>query len=216
MLQRFKRKDRFLFKEYTEGKIRYDITSQNDTKLLGSVFGSVILSNFKHDNKIQGIYTFGRIGMGKTVFSTAIIKSFENTEDLLIDVKHGVRYRFYDTFPKCHHIDYYDVRCPDFEYKDKIELKENELIIAEWSERIQRNPIDFLEEDRIEVELYHCFDKKSICNEHFTDYLNFSTITSEGSMRFASFIGYGKGIAVVEELKAKEEVKHLIVDQNEL
>ena len=35
-------------------------------------------------------------------------------------------------------------------------------------------------------------------------------------MRFASFIGYGKGIAVVEELKAKEEVKHLIVDQNEL
>ena len=210
------RKQRFMFKEYSENTIRFDITNQSDTKLLGTEFGKLILQSFIDECPVKGVYTFGRIGMGKTVFSTAIINSFNNIEDLLIDVKHKVRYRFYDTYPKCHHLDYYDFLRPDFEYKNKIDLKPDEIIIAEWSEYIPKRPIDWFEPDKIEIELYHCFDKKSICTERKSDILNFNTITSEGSMRFASMIGYGNGIKIIQKLKEINSIQHLIVNPSEL
>lgn len=209
------RKPRFLFKEYSEGTIRYDITNQTDTKLLGKKIGSLVLQSFKSNLPVKGIYTFGRIGMGKTVLSTEIIKRFENTEDLLIDVKHGVKYRHYDTYPQCWHIDYFDYFY-DSRLKTKFDLKEDEMIIAEWSDYIPKRPVNFFENDKIEIELYHCFDKKDIVTKTRTKVLNFDTITSEGSMRFASMIGYGNGIAVIEALKKDKELSKIVVDPSEL
>lgn len=209
------RKSRFLFKNYSKDTIRFDITKQIDTKLLGEKIGCLILQSFKNNFPVKGIYTFGRIGMGKTVLSTTIIKNFENTEDLLIDVKHGVKYRHYDTYPQCWHIDYFDYFI-DNKLRIKTDLKEDELIIAEWSDYLSKRPVNFFEENRIEIELYHCFDKKDITTKTKTKVLNFDTITSEGSMRFASMIGYGNGIAVIEALKQDQELSKIVVDPSEL
>lgn len=214
-----KRKDRFLFSSYSTGTIRYDITKLSDTKLLGKKLGIEFLNSFKNNIPVKGMYVFGRIGMGKTVLATELIRNFENTDDLLIDVKHKVQYRYYDTYPKCYHLDYFYFLQDDFQWKNKIELKDDEMIIAEWSDYLPRSPkdpIDYFEEDRIEVELYYCFDKKNICKEHWTNALNFTTITNDDSMRFASFIGYGKGINFIESLKQDQELNSLIVDPKDL
>lgn len=209
------RKKRFLFKEYTDGTIRYDITDQNNTKILGKIVGQQILDSFKNNIPIKGLYVFGRIGMGKTVFSTEVIKNFESTEDLLIDVKHKIQYRYYDTYPKCYHIDYYDF-LHDFKWKEKIELKTDEMIIAEWSDFLPKRPINYFENDRIEIELYHCFNKKDICTQTKTKVLDFNEITKEGSMRFGTIIGYGNGIQIVENIKQNIDVKQFEVDPKEL
>lgn len=210
------RKERFLFKEYSDETVRFDITDMNNTKLLGNVLGTAILKSFKDNIPVKGMYTFGRIGMGKTVLSTETIKSFENTEDLLIDIKHRVIYRYYDTYPKCYHLDYYNYLRLDFPYKDRIILDSDSMIIAEWSEYVPKYPINYFEDNRIEIELFHCKDKKDIVTQRKTDILNFSTITEEGTMRFASCIGYGNGIDLIKKLKMEQSIQALIVDPNEL
>ena len=209
------RQIQFLFEIYSEDTIRYDITEQSDTKLLGESLGKFFLESFKTGTPVKGMYVFGRIGMGKTVLSTAIINSFENTKDLLIDVKHRVDYRYYDTYPACHHVDYYRFGRTNFPCNEQIQLKENEMIIAEWADNlIKRNKLYF-EEDRIDIELYHCFDKKNICKELSTPVFN-KNITAEGSMRFASLVGYGNGIQVIKKLKKDKNLQHMIVDSSEL
>ena len=212
----FPRRKRFLFKEYSVGLCRFNITQQDDTKILGSKIGLQVLSVFHNNIPIKGIYVFGRIGMGKTVLSTSIIKSFENTEDLLIDIKHKVIYRYYDTYPKCYHLDYYSFLRKDFPWKEKIELKSDELIIAEWSDYLPKQPVNYFENDRIEIELFYCFDKKDIITQTKVDAINFNEITADNSMRFASLIGYGAGIQLIENLKNDSELKQLIVDPTEL
>lgn len=212
----FPRKPRFMFKEYTDETIRFDITKQNDTKILGTKIGKHILNSFKNNHPIKGVYIFGRIGMGKTVLSTAIINSFENTDDLLIDVKHKIQYRYYDTYPGCYHLDYYSFLRSDFQWKEKIQLNDNEMIIAEWSDYLPKRPISYFEDDKIEIELYPCFDKKTICTQRGVEKLNFTTITADGSMRFATFIGYGNGIDLIKKLKIDKDLEPIIVDPNEL
>lgn len=209
------RQSKFLFQTYFKNSIRYDITEQSDTKLLGQYLGKLFLESFKNNIPVKGMYVFGRIGMGKTVLSTAIINSFENTENLLIDVKHRIDYRYYDTYPACHHIDYYRLGRNAFPYNERIQLKDNEMIIAEWSDNlIKRNKLYF-EKDRIDIELYHCFDKKNICRELSTPVFS-KNITTEGSMRFASLIGYGNGVSIIKSLKQIDELSRLIVNPDEL
>ena len=204
-----KRKQKFLFKENGIDTVRYDITKQSNSKVLGENLGIQILNSFKNNIPINGLYVFGRIGMGKTVLATAIINNFENTEDLLIDIKHDIQYRYYDTYPKCYHLDYYSYRHKDFQWKNKIKLNSDEIIIAEWSEYL---PINFFEKDRIEIELYHCYNKNDVYEKIKTRVLDFSEITSEDSLRFASLIGYGNGIKIIENLKNIDNLNNFISD----
>lgn len=204
-----KRKQKFLFKENNIGTVRYDITNQSNSKILGENLGLQILNSFKNNVPLKGLYVFGRIGMGKTVLATAVISNFENTKDLLIDIKHRIQYRYYDTYPRCYHLDYYSYRRKDFQWKNKIELNSDEIIIAEWSEYL---PSNYFENDRIEIELYHCYNKNDIYEKINTRVLDFSEITSEGSLRFASLIGYGNGIQIIENIKDNNKLNNFIVN----
>lgn len=198
-----KRQKQFMFQEPSNAQARFDITKQEDCKQLGQQIGSTILQFFKEKTPVKGVYVYGRIGIGKTILSTHIVKSFDNVENLLIDIKHKVPFRKYSCWPAVYAYDCYSRRNAFYRNLWNSQLGDfpamglDEMILVQWSEWF---PKEKMENDRIEIELMHCMDEQELwTNLSMTE--NAIDLNRPKTMHFASLCGYGNGAAAVEMLK---------------
>ncbi len=201
--QNIPRQKQFMFQEPANAQARFGITEQEESADLGRRIGSVILSLCRRRTPVKGVYVFGRIGIGKTILSTNLVKSFDDAEDLLVDIKHRVLFRKYSCWPAVYAYDCYSRRDPfgvrawNRNIGKFPAMGQEEMILVQWAEWF---PKERMEADRIEIELMHCMDEKELWTRpSMTE--NAEDLNRPGTMRFASMCGYGNGCAAVEMLK---------------
>ena len=211
---RRERIDRFLFSEASEGQARFSVLGKENSQLLGEKTGRLVLASWKDSNApVKGVMTFGRERNGKSTFCNAVFSQFENASEFSRQPK--VKFeRFESTYPKCLHIDYHQYNSIYRYAYDSNKPKEDEFVFAEWTEFL---PEDSLPADCIEVEFLRCaeledFSKKFSEMKHpFSGRMPRPLQERSYRLLAATFIGKGRGIAVVEALKADDALKALLV-----
>ncbi len=187
-----------MFPEESENAACYDITDIKETENLGKHLGKLITQSFKDDAPVKGLYLFGKIGIGKSILVKNIINSMEKNTDKEIDVARREDTRKYNmVYPNVLHNDYYSNRFSRF-YESAPILNKNEMIIAEWADNLKD---DFFDKDRIEIELLYLLPDESFSEKKTVLIRETKEMENPDVTRYATLIGYGNGIDVIEKLK---------------
>lgn len=162
------RLDKFKYIEDTENTLRLTISNESDTETLGANIGNAI-----KDIRISGIYLYGKYKIGKSTLANSITNNLNQ---------------------KVTHIDFFSKRYTGKPVK-KIELSENEILIAEWPEVLEDNAF---EENRLEIEFCELKENESITEKSEVLIYNKSP---ENRTLYVTMIGYGNGIELLKKVK---------------
>ncbi len=195
------RLDKFKYDKDVENTLRLSISNENDTLALGNEIGNIISSMYHLNVPVTGIYLYGKFRIGKSTLIKGIVNSLEHIENNeKVDVKRMTRFQKYEmVYPNVYHIDYFKDRFTGFQVTP-IELKDNEMLIAEWPETLNENS---LEKNRIEIELLELGPNENITEK--SDVMIYQKLQHRQAL-YASMIGYDNGVQLIWKLKENYNV----------
>lgn len=212
------RPDRLLFVQPEEGQARFNVAQKDKFHLLAEKIGRLVLKSWKDGQPVMHVGIFGRTHIGKSEFANAVFSQLEGAEGMSLKSRTRME-RIEATFPKCFHVDYWQYEGIRKTAYLKNPQAADELLISEWTELLAETE---LQADRIEVELLRTESEGDILKKYsemempFPAYpgFRFRPKFRQGKMFSiftATVAGYGKGIELVEELKAAEDLKDIIL-----
>lgn len=212
------RPNRLLFVQPKEGQARFNVAQKDKFHLLAEEIGRLVLKSWKNGQPVMHVGIFGRTQIGKSEFANAVFSQLEGAEGLSLKSRTRME-RIEATFPKCYHVDYWQYEGIRKAAYLKNPQAADELLISEWTEMLAEQE---LQADRIEVELLRTESEGDILKKYsemktpFPAHPNARFIQKNiygktFNVFTATVAGYGKGIELVEELKAAEDLKDIIL-----